>query len=165
MTQDYPFLRACRRQPVERVPLWLMRQAGRYMPEYRALRQQHSILELCRTPELAAQVTMQPINRYDLDAAIIFADILLPLEGLGVGFQFTAGEGPVIDRPIRTPEDADAVKPFDPTVGLGYVLEAIKIVRRELEGRVPLIGFAGAPFTLASYGLRRSGFICEKHIT
>lgn len=151
MTDDYPFLRACRRQPVERVPLWLMRQAGRYMPEYRALRAKHSMLELCRTPELAAEVTLQPINRYDLDAAIIFADILLPLEGLGVGFQFTTGEGPVIEKPVRTPEDADAVRPFDPAVGLGYVLEAIKIVRRELEGRVPLIGFAGAPFTLASY--------------
>jgi uroporphyrinogen decarboxylase len=151
MTEDYPFLRACRRQPVERVPLWLMRQAGRYMPEYRALREKRSILELCRTPELAAEVTLQPINRFDLDAAIIFADILLPLEGLGVGFHFAEGEGPVIEKPVRTPEDAAAVKPFDPAVGLGYVLEAIKIVRRELEGRVPLIGFAGAPFTLASY--------------
>jgi uroporphyrinogen decarboxylase len=151
MTKDYPFLRACRRQPVEQVPVWLMRQAGRYMPEYRALREKHSILELCRTPELAAEVTLQPINRFDLDAAIIFADILLPLEGLGVGFHFAEGEGPVIERPVRTPEDAAAVKPFDPAVELGYVLEAIKIVRRELEGRVPLIGFAGAPFTLASY--------------
>jgi uroporphyrinogen decarboxylase len=152
MTEDYPpFLRACRRQPVDRVPVWLMRQAGRYMPEYRALREKRSILELCRTPELAAEVTLQPINRFDLDAAIIFADILLPLEGLGVGFHFAEGEGPVIERPVRTPEDAAAVKPFDPAVGLGYVLEAIKIVRRELEGRVPLIGFAGAPFTLASY--------------
>ncbi|MGD2216906.1 MAG: uroporphyrinogen decarboxylase [Gemmatimonadales bacterium] len=148
---DYPFLRACRRQPVERVPLWLMRQAGRYMPEYRALRAKHSMLELCRTPELAAEVTLQPIARYDLDAAIIFADILLPLEGLGVGFEFSASEGPVVEKPIRTPEDAAAVKPFDPAVELGYVLEAIKLVRRELEGRVPLIGFAGAPFTLASY--------------
>lgn len=151
MKDDYPFLKACRRQPVERVPLWLMRQAGRYMPEYRALRKERSMLELCRTPELAAEVTLQPINRYDLDAAIIFADILLPLEGLGVGFHFAEGEGPVIERPVRSPEDADAVRPFDPTVELGYVLEAIKIVRRELEGSVPLIGFAGAPFTLASY--------------
>jgi uroporphyrinogen decarboxylase len=151
MTDDYSFLRACRRQPVERVPVWLMRQAGRYMPEYRALRKKHSMLELCRTPELAAEVTLQPISRYDLDAAIIFADILLPLEGLGVGFEFSASEGPVVERPVRTPEDAAAVKPFDPAVELGYVLEAIKLVRRELEGRVPLIGFAGAPFTLASY--------------
>ncbi|NIN73105.1 MAG: uroporphyrinogen decarboxylase [Gemmatimonadetes bacterium] len=151
MTEDYPFLRACRRQPVERVPLWLMRQAGRYMPEYRALRKKHSMLELCRTPELAAEVTLQPINRYDLDAAIIFADILLPLEGLGVGFEFSPSEGPVVERPIRTPEDAAAVSAFDPAVELGYVLEAIKLVRDQLEGRVPLIGFAGAPFTLASY--------------
>ncbi len=151
MTEEHPFLRACRRQPVERVPLWLMRQAGRYMPEYRALRRKHSMLELCRTPELAAEVTLQPINRYDLDAAIVFADILLPLAGLGVGFEFSAKAGPVVEKPIRTPEDAAAVKAFDPAVELGYVLEAIRLVRRELEGRVPLIGFAGAPFTLASY--------------
>jgi uroporphyrinogen decarboxylase len=151
MNQDHVFLRACRREPVERVPVWLMRQAGRYMPEYRALRKDRSILELCRTPELAAQVTLQPINRFDLDAAIIFADILLPLEGLGVGFHFAAGEGPVIQKPIRAPEDVNSLKSFDPAVDLGYVLEAIRIVRRELDGKVPLIGFASAPFTLASY--------------
>ncbi len=151
MNRDYAFLRACRREPVERVPVWLMRQAGRYMPEYRALRKDRSILELCRTPELAAQVTLQPINRFDLDAAIIFADILLPLEGLGIGFHFAAGEGPVIQKPVRVPEDVNALKSFDPAVDLGYVLEAIRIVRRELDGKVPLIGFASAPFTLASY--------------
>jgi uroporphyrinogen decarboxylase len=121
------------------------------MPEYRALRKDRSILELCRTPELAAQVTLQPINRFDLDAAIIFADILLPLEGLGIGFHFAAGEGPVIQKPVRVPEDVNALKSFDPAVDLGYVLEAIRIVRRELDGKVPLIGFASAPFTLASY--------------
>jgi uroporphyrinogen decarboxylase len=157
MTQDYPFLRACRRQPVDRVPVWLMRQAGRYMPEYRALRADRTILELCRTPELAAEVTLQPINRFDLDAAIIFADILLPLEPLGVGFHFAQGEGPVIENPLRSPEDVDALKSFDPAVGLGYVLEAIKIARRELDGRVPLIGFAAAPFTLASYMIEGGG--------
>jgi uroporphyrinogen decarboxylase len=108
-------------------------------------------LELCRTPELAAQVTLQPINRFDLDAAIIFADILLPLEGLGIGFHFATGEGPVIQKPVRTPGDVNALKSFDPAVDLGYVLEAIRIVRRELDGKVPLIGFASAPFTLASY--------------
>ncbi len=151
MNRDYAFLRACRREPVERVPVWLMRQAGRYMPEYRALRKDRSILELCRTPELAAQVTLQPINRFDLDAAIIFADILLPLEGLGIGFHFAAGEGPVIQKPVRVPEDVNSLKSFDPAVDLGYVLEAIRIVRRELDGKVPLIGFASAPFTLASY--------------
>ena len=157
MDQEHAFLRACRREPVERVPVWLMRQAGRYMPEYRAIREKHSILELCRTPELAAQVTLQPIERFDLDAAIIFADILLPLEPLGVGFHFAAGEGPVIERPLRSPGDVDTLRPFDPAVGLGYVLEAIKIVRRELDGRVPLIGFAAAPFTLASYMIEGGG--------
>lgn len=136
---------------MDRVPAWLMRQAGRYMPEYRKLREGRSILDLCRTPELAAEVTLQPINRFDLDAAIIFADILLPLDGLGVGFHFAAGEGPVIERPIRSPEDVGALTAFDPVVELGYVLEAIRIVRGELDGRVPLIGFAAAPFTLASY--------------
>jgi len=151
MDHDYAFLRACRREPVDRVPLWLMRQAGRYMPEYRALRKDRSILELCRTPELAAEVTLQPINRFDLDAAIIFADILLPLEGLGIGFHFAEGEGPIIEKPVRSPADVDALRSFDPTDDLGYVLEAIRIVRGELEGRVPLIGFAAAPFTLASY--------------
>ncbi len=151
MDHDYTFLRACRREPVDRVPVWLMRQAGRYMPEYRALRKNRSILELCRTPELAAEVTLQPINRFDLDAAIIFADILLPLEGLGIGFHFAEGEGPVIEKPVRSAADVDALRSFDPTDDLGYVLEAIRIVRGELEGRVPLIGFAAAPFTLASY--------------
>jgi uroporphyrinogen decarboxylase len=151
MSHEYNFVRACRREPVDRVPVWLMRQAGRYMPEYRALRKERSILELCRTPELAAQVTLQPINRFDLDAAIIFADILLPLEGLGVGFHFAAGEGPVIESPVRTPEDVDKLKSFDPKVELGYVLDAIRIVRGELDGKIPLIGFAAAPFTLASY--------------
>ena len=151
MNHDYTFLRACRRESVDRVPLWLMRQAGRYMPEYRALRKDRSILELCRTPELAAEVTLQPINRFDLDAAIIFADILLPLEGLGIGFHFAEGEGPIIEKPVRSPADVDALRSFDPTDDLGYVLEAIRIVRGELEGKVPLIGFAAAPFTLASY--------------
>ncbi len=151
MSDDSPFLRACRRQPVSRVPVWLMRQAGRYLPEYRALRERHSILELCRSPELAAQVTLQPLERFDLDAAIVFADILLPLEGLGVGFHFAKGEGPIIERPVRTPADVGELRPFDPAVELGYVLDTIRTVRAALNGRVPLIGFAGAPFTLASY--------------
>jgi uroporphyrinogen decarboxylase len=151
VSENHVFLKACRREPVSRIPVWLMRQAGRYMPEYRALRAKHSILELCRTPELAAEVTLQPIRRFDLDAAIIFADILLPLEGMAIGFHFAKGEGPVIERPVRTPEDVDALRPFDPTVELGYVLEAIRMVRRELDGKIPLIGFAAAPFTLASY--------------
>ncbi len=151
MNVDYPFLRACRREPVDWVPVWLMRQAGRYLPEYRELRKKHSILDLCHDPELAARVTLQPLERFDLDAAIIFADILLPLEGLGVGFHFAKGEGPVIEKPVRMSGDVDALKPFDPAVKLGYVLDAIRAVRSALDGRVPLIGFAAAPFTLASY--------------
>ncbi len=134
-----------------------MRQAGRYMPEYRALREKHTILELCRTPELAAEVTLQPIDRFDLDAAIIFADILLPLEPLGIGFHFAAGEGPVIEKPVRTAADVKALKKFDPALALAYVLEAIQIVRKKLDGRVPLIGFAAAPFTLASYMIEGGG--------
>ena len=131
--------------------MWLMRQAGRYMPEYRELRQDHSIVEICHSPELAAQVTLQPIERFDLDAAIIFADILLPLEGLGIGFEFVEGVGPVIERPIRAPEDVERLRSFDPASELAYVGEAVQMARAQLEGRVPLIGFAAAPFTLASY--------------
>ncbi len=128
-----------------------MRQAGRYLPEYRALREKYPILEICRSPELAAQVTLMPIERFDFDAAIIFADILLPLEGMGVEFHFAPGEGPVIERPIRTPEDVNALRGFDPARDLEYVLQAIREAREALAERVPLIGFAGAPFTLASY--------------
>ena len=151
MTTAHPFLLACKRQRVDRVPVWLMRQAGRYLPEYRELRKIHTIVELCHSPELAAQVTLQPIERFDLDAAIIFADILLPLEGLGVGFRFEAGEGPVIENPLRAPADVEALKSFDPAVELRYVMDAVRTAREALDGRVPLIGFAGAPFTLASY--------------
>jgi uroporphyrinogen decarboxylase len=145
------FLRACRREPVDRTPVWFMRQAGRYMAEYRALRAKHSMLELCRTPELALEVTLQPIKALAVDAAILFADILLPLEPMGAPFEFAAGEGPVIHTPIRSRAQIDALRVCDPHEGLGYVLEAIKLIRRELDGKVPLIGFAGAPFTLASY--------------
>jgi uroporphyrinogen decarboxylase len=144
------FLRACRREPVDMTPVWFMRQAGRYMPEYRALRAKHSLLELCKTPELACQVTMQPLV-LNVDAAILFADILLPLEPMGAPFEFAKGEGPVIHRPVSTRADIDALRVIDPEDGLGYVLDAIKLIRRELDGKVPLIGFAGAPFTLASY--------------
>ncbi|GAB4254360.1 MAG: uroporphyrinogen decarboxylase [Acidobacteriota bacterium] len=144
-------LRACRREKVERTPVWFMRQAGRYLEEYRALRRRYSMLEMCRTPELAAEVTLQPLRRFSLDAAIIFADILLPLPPLGVPFHFAAGEGPRIDEPIRTVEAVNALHPFDPEEELGYVLEALRLVRAELPEGVALIGFAGAPFTLASY--------------
>jgi uroporphyrinogen decarboxylase len=147
------FLRACRRQPVDATPVWFMRQAGRYMAEYRALRARHSLLELCRSPELATEVTLQPVNAIDVDAAILFSDLLLPLEPMGVPFDFVHGEGPAIERPLRSAADVDRLKVFEPREGLGYVLEAIRLVRRELDGRVPLIGFGGAPFTLASYAI------------
>lgn len=145
------FLRACRREPVDVTPVWFMRQAGRYMPEYRALRAQHSMLELCRTPELAVQVTLQPVRSIAVDAAILFADILLPLEPMGAPFDFAKGEGPVIFEPVRSVEAVERLRVFEPEEGLGYVLETLRILRGELEGRCPLIGFAGAPFTLASY--------------
>jgi uroporphyrinogen decarboxylase len=147
------FLRACRREPVDRTPVWFMRQAGRYMPEYRALREKHTLLTLCRTPELAVEVTLQPVDALGVDAAILFSDLLLPLEPLGIPFDFKVGEGPVIERVVRTPEDVGRLRRFDPKQELGMVLEAIRLLRRALEGRVPLIGFAGAPFTLASYAI------------
>jgi uroporphyrinogen decarboxylase len=145
------FIRACRREPVDHTPVWFMRQAGRYMPEYRALRAKHSMLELCRTPELAVQVTLQPVRALAVDAAILFADILLPLEPMGAPFDFAKGEGPVIFEPVRSVEAIDRLRVFEPEEGLGFVLETLRILRGELEGRCPLIGFAGAPFTLASY--------------
>jgi uroporphyrinogen decarboxylase len=146
------FLKACRREPVDCTPVWFMRQAGRYMAEYRALRAKHSILELCKTPELAAQVTLQPIDRFPLDAAIIFADILLPLEPMGLRLEFAAGEGPVIHNPVRNQADVERLNIIDGGE-LDYVTEAIRQARRALNGKVPLIGFAGAPFTLASYAI------------
>ncbi len=146
------FLRACRRESVDCTPVWFMRQAGRYMAEYRDLRTKHSILELCKTPELAARVTLQPIDRFPLDAAIIFADILLPLEAMGLQLEFAEGEGPVIHNPVRDRAGVDRLKMIDGDE-LQYVAEAVAVARRMLNGRVPLIGFAGAPFTLASYAI------------
>jgi uroporphyrinogen decarboxylase len=128
-----------------------MRQAGRYLEEYRKLRENYSLLELCRNPELATEVTLQPIRRFDLDAAIIFADILLPLPGIGVDFEFAAGEGPKINRPLNSPAEIARLVVGEPEDSLRFVLEAIRMVRRELPRNVALIGFAGAPFTLASY--------------
>jgi len=145
------FLRACRRQSVDRTPVWFMRQAGRYMEEYRALRAKHSLLTLCRTPELAVEVTLQPVRALGVDAAILFSDLLLPLAPLGIPFDFQKGEGPVIEKPVRTAADIDALRAFEPRQELGMVLEAIRLLRRELT--LPLIGFAGAPFTLASYAI------------
>jgi uroporphyrinogen decarboxylase len=147
------FLRACRREPVDVTPVWFMRQAGRYMPEYRALREKHSLLEICRTPELAATVTLQPVNALEVDAAILFSDLLLPLEPMGLPFDFVKGEGPSIESPVRAAKDVDRLRTFDPRDALGHVLETIRSLRQELGGRVPLIGFGGAPFTLASYAI------------
>jgi uroporphyrinogen decarboxylase len=130
-----------------------MRQAGRYMSEYRALRERYSLLDLCRTPDLATEVTLQPIRRIELDAAILFSDLLLPLEPMGIGFDFVRGEGPAIDEPLRSEADLARVRRFEPRESLSYVLDAIRQIKVELADRVPLIGFAGAPFTLASYAI------------
>ncbi|MGH7166628.1 MAG: uroporphyrinogen decarboxylase, partial [Nitrospiraceae bacterium] len=150
------FLKACRREPVDCTPVWFMRQAGRYMREYQAVRAKHSILEVCKTPELAAQVTLQPIDRFPLDAAIIFADILLPLEPMGIRLEFTEGEGPVIHNPVRDRAAVDHLRVVDGGE-LEFVADAIRQARRALAERVPLIGFAGAPFTLASYTIEGGG--------
>ena len=144
------FLQACRRKPVDTTPVWFMRQAGRYMPEYRAIRQKYSLLEICYQPELAAEVTLQPVHAFGVDAAILFADILLPAIPLGVGLEFAKGEGPVLRNPVRTMEDVQALRPVEAETDLGYVMEAIRILRGELKA-IPLIGFCGAPFTVASY--------------
>jgi uroporphyrinogen decarboxylase len=147
------FLRACRREPVDATPVWFMRQAGRYLPQYRALREKYSLLELCRQPELAVEITIQPLDVLEVDAAILFSDLLLPFEPMGLDFDFVKGEGPSIARPIRSAGDVDRLTRFEPRASLGHVLETIRLLRRELAGRVPLIGFGGAPFTLASYAI------------
>jgi uroporphyrinogen decarboxylase len=144
------FLDACRRRPTDVRPVWFMRQAGRYMKQYREIRAKASILEICKRPDLAAQVTLQPVEVLDVDAAIIFADLLLPVEPMGLKLKFVAGEGPNIGNPVRTSDDVDSLS-ISNTDELGYVGEAIQLVVRQLAGRVPVIGFVGAPFTLASY--------------
>ena len=143
------FLRACRGEITERVPVWFMRQAGRSLPEYRAVRERHSILDVCRTPELAVEVTLQPVRRLRVDAAILFSDIVVPLQAMGVDVEIAPGVGPVIDEPIRSAADVDRLRALDPEEGVPYVLEAVATLVDELD--VPLIGFAGAPFTLACY--------------
>lgn len=147
---DSAFLRACHRLPTDFTPVWFMRQAGRYMPEYRAIREKYSLLEICYQPELAAEVTLQPVKALGVDAAILFADILLPAIPLGLGLEFYEGKGPVIGKPISTVDDVNALRPIHPETDLGYVMEAIRILRGELK-TTPLIGFCGAPFTVASY--------------
>ena len=147
------FLRACRQEPVDATPVWFMRQAGRYMSSYRTIRERHSLLDICRHPELATQVTLQPVDAIEVDAAILFSDLLLPLAPMGIHFDFVEGEGPVIDVPVRSVQRIDSLLQFDPRESLGHVLDTIRILRAELADRVPLIGFAGAPFTLASYAI------------
>ena len=147
------FLRACRREPVDATPVWFMRQAGRYMADYRALRKRYSLLEICREPELAVAVTLQPVDVIDVDAAILFSDLLVPFTPLGLEFDFVKGEGPAIHYPIRSASDVDRLRRFEPRDELAHVLETIRILRRELRDRVPLIGFGGAPFTLAAYAI------------
>jgi uroporphyrinogen decarboxylase len=148
---DSPFMRACRREPVPYTPIWLMRQAGRYMQEYRQVRARVGFLELCKTPELAAEVTVTAAERLNVDAAIIFADILLILEPMGIDLEFAKGEGPVIHNPVRAASDLERLREVLTIDSLDYVLDAIRLTRRALRSDLPLIGFSGAPFTLASY--------------
>ncbi|MFO7767566.1 MAG: uroporphyrinogen decarboxylase [bacterium] len=150
-----PFLAACRRKPVERTPVWIMRQAGRYLPEYRRIREDVDFLTLTKTPDLAAEVTLQPIRRFDLDASILFSDIMTPVEGMGLTLEFDPG--PVIADPVRTPSDVERLRVADPEECVPFVMETVGILRRELPGHVPLIGFAGAPFTLFCYAVQGRG--------
>ncbi|WP_040858474.1 uroporphyrinogen decarboxylase [Thiorhodovibrio frisius] len=146
------FLRALLREPVDYTPVWMMRQAGRYLPEYRETRAKAgSFMDLCRNPELACEVTLQPLERFPLDAAILFSDILTIPDAMGLGLYFSEGEGPGFERPVRNKEDIERIKVPDPEQELRYVMDAVAVIRRELNGRVPLIGFSGAPWTLATY--------------
>ena len=138
---------------MDATPVWFMRQAGRYMSDYRALRKRYSLLDICRQPELAVAVTLQPVDVIDVDAAILFSDLLVPFLPLGLDFEFVKGEGPAVHYPIRAASDVDRLRMFDPREELGYVLETIRLLRHELRDRVPLIGFGGAPFTLAAYAI------------
>jgi uroporphyrinogen decarboxylase len=154
---DSRFLRACRGEPTDATPVWFMRQAGRYMPEYRAVRAKVSFLELCHNPEIATEVTVTAAERLDVDAAILFADILLILQPLGFDLEFAKGEGPVIHNPVRTAADVDRVRPMTEPEPLSYVYEAVRSIRSALNPATPLIGFAGAPFTLACYAIEGGG--------
>jgi uroporphyrinogen decarboxylase len=152
--RNSPFMRACRREPAPYTPVWLMRQAGRYMKEYRDVRARHTFLEMCKKPEVASEVTVYAAHRLKVDAAIIFADILLVVEPMGLDLEFAKGEGPAIHNPVRSAADVDRLREVEDVSSLDYVYEAIRITRRELKPGLPLIGFCGAPFTVASY-------ICE----
>ncbi|MFK4434758.1 uroporphyrinogen decarboxylase [Paenibacillus sp. RC21] len=163
MTYNDTFIRACRKQAVDHIPVWYMRQAGRYDPEYRKIKEKYTLLEICRQPELAAEVTLMPVRKLGVDAAILYSDIMNPVASLGVDFDIVKNIGPVIDNPIRTAADVDKLRPIDVERDLGNILETIRILDRELE--VPLITFAGAPFTIASYlieGRPSKGYIRTK---
>lgn len=151
------FLRACRREPVPRTPAWIMRQAGRYLPEYRAVRDKHDFLTMVKTPELAAEVTIQPIDIIGTDAAILFSDIMTVPEAMGMGLEMVEGRGPVLANPVRDAAGVDALIDPDPIGDLGYVMDAIRVTKKELDGRVPLIGFSGSPWTLFAYMVEGSG--------
>ncbi|HUS19512.1 MAG TPA: uroporphyrinogen decarboxylase [Terriglobales bacterium] len=149
-------MKACRQEPVPRTPVWLMRQAGRYMAEYRKIRKEYSLVDICKKPDVAAEVTITAAEKLEVDAAIIFADLLLPLEVMGLPFHFEAGEGPVVESPVRTPEDIDKLR-TDRSAELNYVSESVSKVAKHFAGKLPVIGFCGAPFTLASYMIEGGG--------
>lgn len=151
------FLRACKMQPIERTPIWVMRQAGRYLPEYRAIRSKANFLTMCKTPELAAQVTLQPVDIIGVDAAIIFSDILIIPEAMGMHLEMHEGRGPIFQHPIRNNDDFKKLKRFDPADKLKYVLDAVDLSKKELNNRVPLIGFSGSPWTLLTYMVEGKG--------
>ena len=163
MTNDL-FLRACKRQHVERTPVWMMRQAGRYLPEYRAVRSRNDFLTMCKTPELASEVTIQPVDILGVDAAIIFSDILVIPEAMGMHLEMVESRGPLLHNPIRTKEQVDALKVVDPQKHLRYVMDALEMTKRSLGGRVPLIGFSGSPWTLATYMVEGSGSKEFRHV-
>lgn len=155
--QNDIFLRACRLKKTERTPVWIMRQAGRYLPQYRKVREKYDFLTMCRTPEIAAEITIQPVDLIDVDAAIIFSDILVIPEAMGMNLVMSESKGPILTEPIRSAEDIDRLKMIDPQQDLGYVLDAVRLTKNELSGRVPLIGFAGSPWTLLCYMVEGGG--------
>lgn len=166
MSRSERFLKACRLEKADCTPVWFMRQAGRYMKAYREIRKKYSLIEMFKTPELAAVITLQPVRSFSVDAAIIFADILLPLEGMGFQIEFTQSGGPVIHNPLRSWADARLLRVADPEADLDFVLKSLELVRSEIDGKIPLIGFAGAPFTLASYaieGAASSNYLLTKN--
>ena len=151
------FLKACKREKIDRTPIWIMRQAGRYLPEYRAVREKADFLTMCKTPELASEVTVQPVDLIGVDAAIIFSDILVIPEAMGMELIMSEGKGPVFPSPIRSDSDLNNLKSIDPAIDLKYVLDAVSLTKKELDGRVPLIGFSGSPWTLLTYMVEGDG--------